>query len=182
MPTYILASQSPRRQQLLAEMGISFSVQQADIDETPPADINVYEVPQLLAQKKAEKIASTQQEAIIIAADTVVIIDHIILNKPKDKEDAKKMLQLLSGSMHEVVTGVCVHKKDAINIFSVITKVYFKPLSETVIDFYIDTYKPFDKAGAYGIQDWIGIVGIEKIEGDYYNVMGLPTAKLYDYL
>lgn len=182
MPTYILASQSPRRQQLLAEMGISFSVQQADIDETPPADINVYEVPQLLAQKKAEKIASTQQDAIIIAADTVVIIDHIILNKPKDKEDAKKMLQLLSGSMHEVVTGVCVHKKDAINIFSVITKVYFKPLSETVIDFYIDTYKPFDKAGAYGIQDWIGIVGIEKIEGDYYNVMGLPTAKLYDYL
>lgn len=182
MPTYILASQSPRRQQLLAEMGISFSVQQADIDETPPADINVYEVPQLLAQKKAEKIASTQQEAIIIAADTVVIIDHIILNKPKDREDAKKMLQLLSGSMHEVVTGVCVHKKDAINIFSVITKVYFKPLSETVIDFYIDTYKPFDKAGAYGIQDWIGIVGIEKIEGDYYNVMGLPTAKLYDYL
>ena len=182
MPTYILASQSPRRQQLLAEMGISFSVQQADIDETPPADINVYEVPQLLAQKKAEKIASTQQEAIIIAADTVVIIDHIILNKPKDREDAKKMLQLLSGSMHEVVTGVCVHKKDAINIFSVITKVYFKPLSETVIDFYIDTYKPFDKAGAYGIQDWIGIVGIEKIEGDYYNVMGLPTAKLYVYL
>jgi len=182
MPTYILASQSPRRQQLLAEMGISFSVQQADIDETPPADINVYEVPQLLAQKKAEKIASTQQEAIIIAADTVVIIDHIILNKPKDREDAKKMLQLLSGSMHEVVTGVCVHKKDAINIFSVITKVYFKPLSETVIDFYIDTYKPFDKAGAYGIQDWIGIIGIEKIEGDYYNVMGLPTAKLYDYL
>ena len=182
MPTYILASQSPRRQQLLAEMGISFSVQQADIDETPPADINVYEVPQLLAQKKAEKIASTQQEAIIIAADTVVIIDHVILNKPKDKEDAKKMLQLLSGSMHEVVTGVCVHKKDAINIFSVITKVYFKPLSETVIDFYIDTYKPFDKAGAYGIQDWIGIIGIEKIEGDYYNVMGLPTAKLYDYL
>lgn len=182
MPTYILASQSPRRQQLLAEMGISFSVQQADIDETPPADINVYEVPQLLAQKKAEKIASTQQEAIIIAADTVVIIDHVILNKPKDKEDAKKMLQLLSGTMHEVVTGVCVHKKDAINIFSVITKVYFKPLSETVIDFYIDTYKPFDKAGAYGIQDWIGIVGIEKIEGDYYNVMGLPTAKLYDYL
>ena len=182
MPTYILASQSPRRQQLLAEMGISFSVQQADIDETPPADINVYEVPQLLAQKKAEKIASTQQDAIIIAADTVVIIDHIILNKPKDKEDAKKMLQLLSGSMHEVVTGVCVHKKDAINIFSVITKVYFKPLSETVIDFYIDTYKPFDKAGAYGIQDWIGIIGIEKIEGDYYNVMGLPTAKLYDYL
>ena len=182
MPTYILASQSPRRQQLLAEMGISFSVQQADIDETPPADINVYEVPQLLAQKKAEKIASTQQEAIIIAADTVVIIDHVILNKPKDREDAKKMLQLLSGSMHEVVTGVCVHKKDAINIFSVITKVYFKPLSETVIDFYIDTYKPFDKAGAYGIQDWIGIVGIEKIEGDYYNVMGLPTAKLYDYL
>ena len=182
MPTYILASQSPRRQQLLAEMGISFSVQQADIDETPPADINVYEVPQLLAQKKAEKIASTQQEAIIIAADTVVIIDHIILNKPKDREDAKKMLQLLSGTMHEVVTGVCVHKKDAINIFSVITKVYFKPLSETVIDFYIDTYKPFDKAGAYGIQDWIGIIGIEKIEGDYYNVMGLPTAKLYDYL
>jgi len=182
MPTYILASQSPRRQQLLAEMGISFSVQQADIDETPPADINVYEVPQLLAQKKAEKIASTQQDAIIIAADTVVIIGHIILNKPKDKEDAKKMLQLLSGSMHEVVTGVCVHKKDAINIFSVITKVYFKPLSETVIDFYIDTYKPFDKAGAYGIQDWIGIIGIEKIEGDYYNVMGLPTAKLYDYL
>ena len=182
MPTYILASQSPRRQQLLAEMGISFSVQQADIDETPPADINVYEVPQLLAQKKAEKIASTQQEAIIIAADTVVIIDHVILNKPKDKEDAKKMLQLLSGSMHEVVTGVCVHKKDAINIFSVITKVYFKPLSETVIDFYIDTYKPFDKAGAYGIQDWIGIVGIEKIEGDYYNVMGLPTAKEYEYL
>ena len=182
MPTYILASQSPRRQQLLAEMGISFSVQQADIDETPPADINVYEVPQLLAQKKAEKIASTQQEAIIIAADTVVIIDHVILNKPKDKEDAKKMLQLLSGTMHEVVTGVCVHKNDAINIFSVITKVYFKPLSETVIDFYIDTYKPFDKAGAYGIQDWIGIVGIEKIEGDYYNVMGLPTAKLYDYL
>ena len=116
MPTYILASQSPRRQQLLAEMGISFSVQQADIDETPPADINVYEVPQLLAQKKAEKIASTQQEAIIIAADTVVIIDHIILNKPKDREDAKKMLQLLSGTMHEVVTGVCVHKNDAINI------------------------------------------------------------------
>ena len=102
MPTYILASQSPRRQQLLAEMGISFSVQQADIDETPPADINVYEVPQVLAQKKAEKIASTQQEAIVIAADTVVIINNTILNKPKDKAEAKKMLQTLSGTMHEV--------------------------------------------------------------------------------
>ncbi len=182
MSTIILASQSPRRQQLLAEMGIQFIVQQADIDETPPANSNAYEVPQLLAQKKAEKIASTQEDAIIIAADTVVIIDHIILNKPKDREDAKKMLQRLSGNMHEVVTGVCIHKKEEVSVFSVITKVYFKPLSEAVIDFYIDTYKPFDKAGAYGIQDWIGIIGIEKIEGDYYNVMGLPTAKLYDYL
>lgn len=182
MSTIILASQSPRRQQLLAAMGIQFIVQQADIDETPPANCNAYEVPQLLAQKKAEKIASTQKDAIIIAADTVVIINNSILNKPKDREEAKKMLHLLSGSMHEVVTGVCVYKQEEISVFSVITKVYFKALSEAVIDHYIDTYKPFDKAGAYGIQDWIGIIGIEKIEGDYYNVMGLPTAKLYDYL
>ena len=182
MPTYILASQSPRRQQLLAEMGISFSVQQADIDETPPADINVYEVPQVLAQKKAKKIASTHQEAIVIAADTVVIINNSILNKPKDKAEAKKMLQTLSGTIHEVVTGVCVHKKDAIHVFSVITKVYFKALTESNIDFYIEHYQPLDKAGAYGIQDWIGIIGIEKIEGDYYNVMGLPTSTLHTYL
>ncbi|MCC6186350.1 MAG: septum formation protein Maf [Chitinophagaceae bacterium] len=178
MDKLILASQSPRRQQLMEQAGYQFTVIAADVDETNPIGMAGELVPAFLAHKKALAIAQNYPDDTIIAADTIVLLGNEILGKPVDSEDAMAMLQSLSGNMHRVVTGVCIWTKNEIQQFSVITEVYFRPLSLQQIQYYITHYKPFDKAGSYAIQEWIGMVGIEKINGDYYNVMGLPIGEL----
>ncbi len=174
MSKIILASQSPRRKQLLEMAEIEFEVLIADVDETNPPGMPGEEVPEFLAKKKADAVTHLVNHAIVIAADTIVLLDHHILGKPKDETNAKEILQQLSGRMHKVVTGVCIRKADKEVAFSITTEVYFRKLSDEQITHYVTHYKPYDKAGAYAIQEWIGVTGIEKINGDYYNVMGLP--------
>ncbi len=180
----ILASGSPRRKQLLAEMSLKFQVRVLDVDERLPYEMKPAEAAVFLSELKADAFDPSEMKTntLVITADTIVCIDNEILGKPADKEEAFAMLQQLSGREHEVVTAVCLrslaHKKS----FSVSTQVYFKDLSEDEITYYIDHFKPFDKAGAYGIQEWIGHAAIEKIEGSYFNVMGLPTHRLYEEL
>lgn len=153
---------------------LSFEVLIADVDETNPPGMPGEEVPAFLARKKADAVAHLVAGAIVIAADTVVLLDHHILGKPRDAANASEILHSLSGRMHKVVTGVCIRRDDKEHTFSVTTEVYFRQLSTQQIEHYITQYKPYDKAGAYAIQEWIGVTGIEKIKGDYYNVMGLP--------
>jgi septum formation protein len=170
----ILASQSPRRKQLLELAEVPFEVLVADVDETNPPGMPGDDVPQFLAKKKADAVSHLTTNAIVIAADTVVLLGHHILGKPTDAANAIEILTQLSGKMHKVVTGVCIRKGQKEVAFSVTTEVYFRPLTREQITHYVANYKPFDKAGAYAIQEWIGVTGIEKINGDYYNVMGLP--------
>jgi septum formation protein len=177
-PDIILASQSPRRRQLLEQVGIPFTIQSADIEENFPEDLSPEKVPEYIAANKAAAIAHLYPNNIIIAADTVVILEGRIIGKPTDEADALNMLQALSGKQHEVVTGMVLQRNEKVQFFSETTEVYFHPLSAEQIHYYIHNYKPFDKAGAYAIQEWIGLVGIEKIRGDYYNVMGLPVQRL----
>lgn len=179
MHNIILASQSPRRKQLMEQAGYSFTVVIADVDETNPPGMHGMDVPEFLAKKKAAAIEKNQPaDAVIIAADTIVLLDNEILGKPVDVAHAKETLKKLSGRMHKVVTGVCIQKGQDQRSFSVVTEVYFRPLTEEQIDHYIEHYKPMDKAGAYAIQEWIGLLGIERINGDYYNVMGLPIGEV----
>ena len=182
MNKIILASQSPRRKQLMEMAELQFEVIIADVDETPPVGMPGKELPVYLAKKKADAIAHKAIGAIVIAADTVVLLDDDILNKPTDAANAVDMLSRLSGRMHTVVTGVCIRKDDKEHSFSITTEVYFRKLSTTQIEHYVSNYKPFDKAGAYAIQEWIGVTGIEKINGDYYNVMGLPIGSVLEVL
>lgn len=183
IPPVILASKSPRRQELLQQMDIDFRVVLKEVDESFPSDLQPGEVALYIARKKAEAFdESVEDNEIVITADTIVTIDGIILGKPEDEEDAVRMLKLLSGKKHEVITGVAFLHKHEIRSFSDSTTVYFKELSEEEMRFYIQTYKPFDKAGAYGIQEWIGHSAIEKIEGSYNNVVGLPTFRVYQEL
>ena len=178
----VLASQSPRRQELLKHLDVPFDViVKEDVEEIFPDDLSPLKVPEYLSRLKAEpyKDELEQQPWIVITADTIVLCEGEILGKPKDRDDAIRMLQLLSGKSHEVVTGVCLSSGSHQHSFSVSTKVFFKHLLDDEIHYYIDKYKPFDKAGAYGIQEWIGMVGIEKIEGSYFNVVGLPVQALY---
>lgn len=175
MDKIILASGSPRRKQLLEAAHIDFEVMVADVDETPPQGMAGHEVPVHLAHKKAVAIGRNFPDRLVLGADTVVLLDDDILNKPKDEADAMAMLARLSGRMHRVVTGVCLLQNDRADVFSVVTEVYFRSLTAAQISFYVATYKPLDKAGAYAIQEYIGMIGIEKINGDYYNVMGLPV-------
>ena len=177
----VLASNSPRRKELLAGLGMPFEVRVMDgIDESYPEDLPVSEVALYIAGKKAdayrEKMADDE---LIITADTVVIVDDEILGKPHDKDDAIRMLKLISGRTHQVTTGVCLLSKKQESRFSVTTDVTFKTLSDEEINYYIDTYQPFDKAGAYGIQEWIGYIGVTGLNGSYYNVMGLPVQRIY---
>ncbi|MCD6012824.1 MAG: maf protein [Flavipsychrobacter sp.] len=174
MTKIILASQSPRRKQLLEMAEIEFEVLVADVDETNPPGMSGEQVPEHLAKKKADAVSHLVNDAIVIAADTIVLLDHHILGKPRDEANAKEILRQLSGRMHKVVTGVCIRKGGKEKAFSVTTEVYFRKLTDEQITHYIIHYKPYDKAGAYAIQEWIGVLGIEKINGDYYNVMGLP--------
>lgn len=178
MDNLILASQSPRRQQLMEQAGYTFTIVVSDVDETNPEGMPGEKVPEFLARKKALAIAEKHPDATIIAADTIVLLDNEILGKPVDSEDAIAMLENLSGKMHRVVTGVCIWQKDSVQSFSATTEVFFRPLSLEQIQHYIINYKPFDKAGSYAIQEWIGMIGIEKINGDYYNVMGLPIGEV----
>lgn len=171
----ILASQSPRRKQLLEMAEIAFEVIVADVDETNPPGMAGEDVPAHLAQKKADAVAHLAPGAIVIAADTIVLLDNHILGKPTDAKDAIAILTALSGRVHRVVTGVCIRNQEAEHVFSVVTEVYFRHLTQEQITHYVHKYKPYDKAGAYAIQEWIGVTGIEKINGDYYNVMGLPV-------
>jgi septum formation protein len=179
----ILASKSPRRKSLLKELGIKFEVRVLDTDESYPNSLPVEEIAGFLAEKKALPFESeVDEKTIVITADTIVYIGNDVLGKPVDYDDALKMLQKLSGRWHHVDTGVCLFSKTKRVTFTATTKVLFKALTPIEIDFYITHYKPYDKAGAYGIQEWIGLIAAEKIDGSYFNVMGLPVQQLYDEL
>jgi septum formation protein len=178
----ILASSSPRRQYLMKEAGFSFSVEKPDVEETFPAEMPVEQVARYLASKKAEYFRPGIHEEIIITADTVVILGKTILNKPADRTEACQMLSSLSGKTHLVMTGVCIVSKEKEESFDDTTEVTFQALSQKEIEFYVDNYRPYDKAGAYGAQDWIGMIAIQKITGSYFNVMGLPIHKVYEHL
>lgn len=176
----VLASQSPRRQELLRGMGFEFETVSLDIDESFPEELKAEEIVVYLSRKKAESMAEVGDDTLVITADTIVWLGDYVMNKPSDVEEAKAMLRMLSGRKHVVYTAVSLKTKERITTFYDQTDVYFKCLSEEEIEFYISNYKPFDKAGSYGVQEWIGYVGIDRIDGSFYNVMGLPTAKLYD--
>lgn len=180
----VLASQSPRRKFLLNEIGLKFEVIVPQVDEIYPENMAQSEVPSFLASMKAEALKSelSKPQTILIAADTIVVLNNTIIGKPLDRSDAYKMLKELSGNCHQVLTGVCVKSAHKSTIFTVNSKVWFRELSDCEIDYYIDTYKPYDKAGAYGIQEWIGYIGIERIDGSFHNVMGLPIARLFSVL
>ena len=180
----ILASKSPRRQELLRGMGVDFSILTKETPETYPSEMPLEEVPVHLSLQKSLAFSDAELPAdyLLITADTVVISEGEILGKPKDAADAVRMLEQLSGKVHHVVTGVTVRSKDRQESFAARSEVTFAPLERDEIDYYIERYRPFDKAGAYGIQEWIGYVGISGLEGSFYNVMGLPTRKLFQVL
>jgi septum formation protein len=176
----ILGSASPRRQQLLKDAGFDFKVISINADESFSPTLLAEQIPLYLSEKKASFYPDKlKEDEILITADTIVWVDNIVLNKPTNEFEAIQMLQLLSGKMHQVYTGVCITSTQKKVSFYDETKVYFKNLTEKEIVYYITNYKPFDKAGSYGAQDWLGLIAIEKIEGSYFNVMGLPIHKLY---
>ncbi|MDC8000536.1 Maf-like protein [Aequorivita todarodis] len=175
----ILASGSPRRQAFFKELNLDFTIQVKAVDETYPNNLTRSEITDYLSQLKASVLVDLGENDILITSDTIVWKDEKALGKPKDFGEAKEMLKNLSGQMHEVITSVCFTSKEFQKTVNDVTKVWFKNLSEEEIDFYIKNYKPFDKAGSYGIQEWIGYIGIAKIEGCYFNVMGLPTRLVY---
>lgn len=178
----ILGSQSPRRQELLKGLDIPFEVRVKPTDEHFAPDMPVAQVPEFLARNKAAEFApelESDEKLLIITADTIVAIEGKILNKPADREEAIQMLTALSGKRHTVITGVCLKTQQQEHCFATHTEVYFKPLDAVEIAYYLDHYKPYDKAGSYGVQEWIGYVCIDRIEGSYFNVMGLPVHELY---
>ena len=185
MPSFILASQSPRRKTLLEWAEIPFEIIVSDIDESYPSSLAIEAVPEFIAKNKAlavkEMILSTKPalaNQCIIAADTVVVLGQTIIGKPTNKQEAIESLLALSGQTHKVITGVVLLHQEKEISFSETTLVEFHALTIEQIEFYVDKYKPYDKAGGYAIQEWIGVVGIKKITGDFYNVMGLPVSKL----
>ena len=179
-----LASNSPRRKELLSGLGIPFEVRvNGDIDESYPSDLPLEAIPLHISRKKAAAYLQTMSaDELIITADTVVVASGEILGKPADASDAHRMLRLLSGTTHQVITGVCLTTTDHQVAFSVTTDVTFKDLSDEEIHYYIDHYRPYDKAGAYGIQEWIGYIGVTGLHGSYFNVMGLPIQRIYEEL
>lgn len=180
----ILASNSPRRRELLADLGIDFQVKTLKgVDESYPHDLPVLEIAEYISRKKAHAYKSQMSaDQLIITADTVVILGDEVLGKPADAADARRMLRELSGKTHKVVTGVTIATTCNIKSFSAVTDVEFAPLSDEDINYYVDHYRPLDKAGAYGIQEWIGCMGVRHISGSFYNVMGLPLHRLYSEL
>lgn len=178
----ILASNSPRRKELLGGLGIPFEVRVLQgIDESYPETVPTDKIAEFIATNKA-KAYEVAADEILITADTVVIVDDEILGKPSDADDARQMLRKLSGKSHHVITGVSLKSYDKQKTFSVDTEVTFKTLSESEIDYYVTRYKPFDKAGAYGIQEWIGYIGVTSLRGSYFNVVGFPVQRIYDEL
>lgn len=179
----ILASKSPRRSQLLEQAGIPFEIRLQEVEETFPSDMKVDHVPEFLAQKKASALRETLAEnEVILAADSIVVLGNTIFGKPKDREEAISTIRLLSAKVHRVITGVCLMSKTKTITFSGISKVFFNPISEEEIVYYVDQYQPYDKAGSYAIQEWIGLTKIDKIEGSYFNIMGLPVHQVYEEL
>ena len=178
----ILASGSPRRQELFKELGLDFSIQVKAIEEIYPSTLKQEEITNYLAELKAAAFYELAENDIVITSDTIVWLNNKAIEKPKDKQQAIEMLQELSGTGHKVITSICIKTVASQKVFHDETMVYFKPLSMEEITYYVENYKPFDKAGAYGIQEWIGFIGVTKIEGSYFNVMGLPVHKLYEEL
>jgi septum formation protein len=179
----ILASASPRRKQLLQQAEIDFEIVVSNTDETYPANLVINKVPNYIAKQKAIAVQpSVNSEAIIIAADTIVVIDNEILGKPIDAQNALEILKKLNGKTHHVITGVCILKNGEMTELSDTTAVTFHSLTDLQLQYYIHKYNPYDKAGAYAIQEWIGVVGIKRIDGCFYNVMGLPVSKILQYL
>lgn len=181
----ILASQSPRRKQLLTDAALEFEIVIVPTDESYPDGLKHTEVPEFIAEEKARAVyqeldqsGKLNDETVILAADTIVLLHEKVIGKPKDAADARQILRSLSGQTHEVITGVCIRSKQKKELFHSLTKVHFNELSDAQIEYYIDRYQPFDKAGAYAIQEWIGLIGISGIEGDLYNVIGLPVNKV----
>lgn len=179
----ILASGSPRRQQFFKEMDLHYSIRLKEIEEIYPEHLQAEEITNFLAKLKANAFENELKENdVLVTSDTIVWLNGKALGKPKDYDDAFQMLQQLANQTHEVITSVCLKSIDKIEVFHCVTKVTFSNLSDEAIRYYLDNYKPFDKAGSYGIQDWIGLVGISKIEGSYTNVVGLPTEMLFQKL
>ena len=185
----ILASNSPRRKELLAGLDMEFRTWVIPgIDESYPDTLAAEETAEYIAQKKAapyftaDNIASIGDDDIVLTADTVVILDGVVMGKPKDETDACRMLHLLSGKTHQVITGVCLTSKTKQRHFSVVTDVTFANLTDEQINYYVAHYRPLDKAGAYGVQEWIGYTGVTRLEGSYFNVMGLPVQRIFDEL
>lgn len=177
---YILASKSPRRQELIHSLGIEFSIEIREVEENFPAELYREEIPVFLAELKAKPFRGTLSENdLLITADTIVWLDGEVFGKPADRDDAFSILRKLSGKEHQVISGVCLTGKEKQISFFSMSNVSFRELSDKEIWFYIDEFKPYDKAGAYGIQEWIGYIGITHIEGSFYNVMGLPVQQLY---
>ncbi len=179
----ILASKSPRRQQLLSDLGLKFEVQSMDIPEEFPEEMGMTEIPVYLAELKATAfLPHLKDDQLVITADTIVWLDGKVLNKPADYAEGFRMLKDLSGKKHQVLTGVCLLSIEKRVSFYVSTDVWFKQLADEEIHYYLKNYLPYDKAGAYGIQEWIGYIGINHIEGSFFNVMGLPVQSLYEHL
>jgi septum formation protein len=179
----ILASGSPRRQQFFKDLDLNFEVRLKEIEEIYPPELKAEEITNYLAQLKASAFeGELNDNEILITSDTIVWFNDKALGKPKDKEDAITILKSLSDATHEVITSVCFKTKAKTELISEITKVTFNPLSDAAIEYYLEHYKPYDKAGAYGIQEWIGFIGVAKVEGSYTNVMGMPTDKVFEYL
>lgn len=178
----ILASNSPRRKELLGGLGVDFEVKvMKGVDEAYPETLPAKDVAEYISREKAS-VYDVADDELVITADTVVIVGDDILGKPKDADDAHRMLREISGRTHQVVTGVCLTTAKEQRSFSVVTDVTFKQLSEEEIDFYIRNHRPYDKAGAYGIQEWIGYIGVTGLNGSYYNVMGFPVQRVYEEL
>lgn len=177
----ILASNSPRRKELLGGLGVQYEVKTLpDIDETYPEGLDGEEIPAYIAREKAKAyLPMMKEDELIITADTIVWLDGEVMGKPKDGEDARRMLHALSGQTHQVITGVCLTTREFQKSFATVTDVTFATLTDEEVDYYVENYRPMDKAGSYGIQEWIGFVGVENISGSYFNVMGLPIQRLY---
>ncbi len=178
----VLASGSPRRQELFKELGLDFSIQVKAVEEIYPSTLKSAEITNYLAELKAAAFTNLAENDIIITSDTIVWLHDKAIEKPIGKQHAIEMLQELSGKCHEVITSICIKTFGSKKVFYDVTKVCFKVLSMEEITYYVENYQPFDKAGAYGIQEWIGFIGVTKIEGSYFNVMGLPVHKLYEEL
>ena len=178
----ILASKSPRRQHFFKDLGWDFKIELKEVEEIYPSHLKHTEITDYLAELKSKPFNNLTNNQLVITSDTIVWLDNKALGKPKNQNDAKKILASLSNKKHEVITSICLKSNKKTKIINDVTEVYFKKLTDLEIEYYVSNFNPLDKAGAYGIQDWIGLIGVKKIKGSYFNVMGLPVHKLYEEL